>query len=38
MIDELPATGVAPIWMALAALLAAVGALILVQEPETFVV
>ena len=32
VIDELPATGVAPIWMALAALLAAVGALILVRN------
>ena len=34
VIDELPATGVAPIWMALAALLAAAGALILVANPR----
>jgi uncharacterized repeat protein (TIGR01451 family)/LPXTG-motif cell wall-anchored protein len=32
VIDELPATGIAPIWMALAALLAAAGALILVAN------
>jgi uncharacterized repeat protein (TIGR01451 family)/LPXTG-motif cell wall-anchored protein len=32
VIDELPATGIAPIWMALAALLAALGALILVAN------
>ena len=32
VIDELPATGIAPIWMAMAALLAAVGALILVAN------
>ncbi len=34
VIDELPATGVAPIWMALAGLLAAAGALILVANPK----
>ena len=32
VIDELPATGIAPIWMAMAALLAALGALILVAN------